>query len=760
MKGVVGVAGQDGNHAQAFAEALRTLYKAAGSPPYSVLVRQGASQRPPIKLTDASISDWLNGVSTPSKPAIVDFLVRYLQPRTAQSTPEYRSSSLGQWEELRRKAEKQRHTRRGGRRARRDDSGSGEYPAMPPATNGSIEPYSPVKALPRDLADFTGRDAEVAYALEFLETTPGIGRSLPVLAIDGMAGVGKTSLAVHIGHQLDAQYPDALFLDLRSHTEGQPPLEPEDALEILLTILGIPGERIAIDFARRVMQWRTELAKRRALIVLDNASSAEQVEPLLPGESDCLVIITSRTRLIGLDGVHPLSLDTMKPAEAIELFMRILGPGRVRAESGPVAAAALRCGYLPLAIRLVSSWLRHHPARSVKDVLDRLAGTLNPVTTAFQLSYRDLSDDQRLMFRRLGLHPGQTFTRETAAALSEMDRNSARKLLDELYDRHLIEEPQGGRYQFHDLIRVYARSLAKDCDSDSERSSAIDRLIEHYIATVELYQRDQNYRWFDDEMPELLACAYHAIERGEAGYAWQLTRALAVVLQVRGLYRQARRLHSGALEAAKMHGDKQAQASSQINLSILDRVIDDRQSALCHAREALHLYEEIEDRNGRASAITEIGVIFREIGAYQEAREHLLRAFNLYAELGSVIGQGNVAGALASLFRETGDLHEARSYLTQALNLYSESNEPLGKANIHFDLGALDRLNSDYWPAISHFHIALSLYADLGNLSSEAEAHTQLGNLYDGVGDHAKALGHWKQAHDIRLKLESSKERP
>jgi len=341
-----------------------------------------------------------------------------------------------------------------------------------------------------------------------------------------------------------------------------------------------------------------------------------------------------------------------------------------------------------------------------------------------------------------------------------MDRNSARKLLDELYDRHLIEEPQGGRYQFHDLIRVYARSLAKDCDSDSERSSAIDRLIEHYIATVELYQRDQNYRWFDDEMPELLACAYHAIERGEAGYAWQLTRALAVVLQVRGLYRQARRLHSGALEAAKMHGDKQAQASSQINLSILDRVIDDRQSALCHAREALHLYEEIEDRNGRASAITEIGVIFREIGAYQEAREHLLRAFSLYAELGSVIGQGNVAGALASLFRETGDLHEARSYLTQALNLYSESNEPLGKANIHFDLGALDRLNSDYWPAISHFHIALSLYADLGNLSSEAEAHTQLGNLYDGVGDHAKALGHWKQAHDIRLKLESSKERP
>jgi hypothetical protein len=159
----------------------------------------------------------------------------------------------------------------------------------------------------------------------------------------------------------------------------------------------------------------------------------------------------------------------MEPADAIELFIRILGPDRVRAEPGPVAAAAHRCGYLPLAIRLVASWLRHHPVKSVNYVLDRLSGTLNPVSTAFWLSYRDLKGDQQLMFRRLGLHPGLTFTRETAAALAGMDPDQAQVLLDELYDRHLVEELQGNRYRFHDLIRSYAHKLATEYDSELDQ---------------------------------------------------------------------------------------------------------------------------------------------------------------------------------------------------------------------------------------------------------------------------------------------------
>lgn len=633
-------------------------------------------------------------------------------------------------------------------------------PTLPAAAEAAASAesavHSSVRTLPRDLPDFTGRDAEVAYVLDTLRAGSSGARSLAIHAVDGMAGIGKTSLAVHIGHQLASQCPDALFLDLRAHSEGQPPLDPGEALELLLTMLGVPGERISMHFDQRVAQWRSELATRRVLIVLDNAVSAEQVEPLLPGASNCVVIITSRTRLIGLDGVLPLSLDIMKPADAIELFIRILGPDRVRAEPGPVAAAALRYGYLPLAIRLVASWLRHHPAKSVNYVLNRLSGTLNPVSTAFQLSYRDLNGDQQLMFRRLGLHPGQTFTYETAAALADMDPDRAQALLDELYDRHLVEEPQGNRYRFHDLIRNYAHNLAKDHDSELDRGAAANRLIEHYIAAVESQQRIQNYKWFDDEMPELLSCAYQATKEGQAGYAWRLARALAVVLQIRGLHRQVRRLHAGALEAARAHGDKRAQAGFHIDLSILDREIDDRRSALRHACEALRLYEDVGDKLGRANAITEIGVVFREIGEHQSSREYLLLALDLYAELGSGIGEGNVAIALAALFRETGDYHEAQNYLTRALNLYTDSDDPLGKANVHFDLGTLNKLINESPAALDHFHTALTLYTELGDRSAQASAHTELGDLYHGLSDRSRALYHWTQAHDIYSELKSA----
>ena len=634
------MAGQDGRLARAFAEALSTLYRDAGSPPYSVLARQGAAQLPPVKLADSSVSDWLNGVSTPSNPRVVDFLVRHLNDRATRRNADYRPRPLGQWQELRRKAQEQRTARRGGRRSHRHGrdsetqlvqgtssasqlTDSATIPMRTESTIGTasaqLPGHSRVRTLPRDLPDFTGRDSEIAYILDALQTGSAGGRSLAIHAVNGMAGIGKTSLAVHIGYQLASRYPDALFLDLRAHTEGRPPLQPGEALELLLIMLGVPGDRIPTEFEHRVVQWRMELATRQALIVLDNAASAEQIDQLLPGESDSLVIITSRKRLIGLDGLVPLSLDIMEPAEAIELFVRILGPDRVRAESGPVAAAALRCGYLPLAIRLVASWLRHHRSKSASYILERLSETLNPISTAFQLSYRDLSDDQQLMFRRLGVYPGQTFTSETAAVLSGVTEGRARILLEELYDRHLIEEPLGNRYSFHDLIRNYAHNLAIDLDSEFERDAATKRLVEHYISAVEQKQRTRNYKWFDDEMPELLSCAYHAAEQGQAGYAWRLARALAVILQIRGLIRQARRLHLAGLDVARAHGDKGVQAAFHIDLSILDRHIDDRLGALHHSREALHLYEDLGDDLGQANAITELGVIFREIGEYGES---------------------------------------------------------------------------------------------------------------------------------------------
>jgi tetratricopeptide (TPR) repeat protein len=413
----------------------------------------------------------------------------------------------------------------------------------------------------------------------------------------------------------------------------------------------------------------------------------------------------------------------------------------------------LRCGYLPLAIRLVASWLRHHPAKSVKYILDRLTGALSPISAALELSYRDLNYDQQLMFRRLGLHPGQTFTPGTAAVLTDIELDHAQELLDELYDRNLIEEPRSNRYRFHDLTRDYARNLVNNRDPESEQRTAVARLFDYYIDTVQQQQRVQEYSWFDDELPELLSCAYYAVTHGEAGYAWRLPQALAVVLQLRGLYRQARVLHAGALEAACEHRDKRAQAALHIDLSIVDREANDRQSALSHCIESLRLYEECGDERGQANANTELGVVYGEIGDYSNAQERLDKALNLYVKLSNKIGQGNVQLALGALYRGMGDYHLADTHLKRALDLYGDSRH--GQADTYLGLGIVAKLTGSYSEAHDNLVTALSLYAELDSEQGEAIVHTELGDLCDLTEDRSGALRHWQQAEDLYAKMGS-----
>ena len=627
-------------------------------------------------------------------------------------------------------------------------------PAITANTPAAAAPSrSPVRALPRDLSDFTGREDEVAFLLRKLSTMASAGRAVAIHAVNGMAGIGKTSLAVHVGHHLQSQYSDALFLDLRAHTKDQLPLEPGYALEVLLSMLGVPGDQIPVQFDQRVARWRTELSDRRALIVLDNAVSSAQVRPLLPASPGSLLIITSRVRLMGLEGVESVSLEAMPAHDAVELLARIVGPGRVAAEPGPATAIVLRCGYLPLAIRLVASWLRHHPARSIADAIRRLPGTLSAVSAAFELSYRDLDDAQQLMFRRLALHPGQTLTRDTAAVLVDADPDQAEALLDELYDRHLIEEPRAGRYQFHDLIRGYAADLAADRDSEPLRQAATRRLIGHYIDAVHDHESAQDHGWFEDEMPELLSCAHYAVEKGQPDSAWRFPRALAVVLQARGLYRQASVLHEGALKAARAHGDMLAQAGLLIDLSIVERAADRRDRAMQHARVALEIYTELGIDWGQASAITELGVIFAEIGEPRNARDYLEQARASYRALGIVIGQGNVAMALTNLSRENGDDEGARSFAREALELYEQAGNSHGQAIAHLGLASLSVLAADPAGARSHFSSAVRFAAESGLRTTEAAAHVELGDMDDRDGEQDSAYQHWTRARDIDLEI-------
>src|SRR5215471_2390576 len=350
------------------------------------------------------------------------------------------------------------------------------------------------RTLPRAVTSFTGRDEEMARLLAAVTGTARPGPAVEISAIDGMAGVGKTTFAVRAAHQLASRFPDGqLFLDLHAHTAGQHPVKPADALRSLLLTIGVSAQRIPPDLDARAALWRDRVAGRRLLLLLDDAASHEQVRPLVPGASGCLVLVTSRRRLTALEDAESLTLRTLPPAEAAALFVRLAGTRDRDADPASVARLVELCGHLPLAIRLLAGQLRSHPTWSPAYLLGRYGDGRDPlvelraedvaVAAVFQLSYRALPAEQQRLFRRLGLHPGRDIDAHAAAALAGVDVATARRQLEALYTDNLIEEPVPGRFRLHDLMRAHARALAAG-DDESGSEAASGRLVAYYIRTT------------------------------------------------------------------------------------------------------------------------------------------------------------------------------------------------------------------------------------------------------------------------------------
>ena len=307
-----------------------------------------------------------------------------------------------------------------------------------------------------------------------------------VATIDGMAGVGKTGLAVHAAHLLAPRFPDGtLFVDLHGHSARHDPVDPADALHDLLCVRGVPSQRIPDTLEARAALWRSELADRKVLIVLDDAVSAAQIHPLLPGTIGSVALITSRHRLAELETTLTLSLDVMPSEDAIALFASVVGDDRAMRGAVFLAETVRLCGYLPLAIRIVATRLRTRLAWTVEDLLSRLRqqnGRLTElaigdrgVAAAFALSYRRLSPDQQRLFRLRGLVPGPDFDSHGAAALTGGDVAETDRLVEQLLDLHLLQQVTAGRYRFHPLVRAYAAELATT--SDDERDALTRRHV-------------------------------------------------------------------------------------------------------------------------------------------------------------------------------------------------------------------------------------------------------------------------------------------
>jgi tetratricopeptide (TPR) repeat protein/transcriptional regulator with XRE-family HTH domain len=658
-------------------------------------------------------------------------------------------------------------------------------PAVPAAALGS--PAVVPAQLPAEVASFTGRsqylrqlDALLAGGGAGGRQGDGSGQAVMIGAIAGTAGVGKTALAVHWAHQVRGRFPDGqLYVNLHGWAHGRP-LSPLQALAQLLGALGVEPSKIPVEVDQAAGLYRSLLADRRVLVVLDNARNAEQVRPLVPGAAGCLVVVTSRDGLSGLvasHGARRLALDVLTLDEAVGLLAWIVGEGRIHAEPEAAAGLAEVCGYLPLALRIVAANLTGQPDQPIAGWLarlragDRLAelvvagDPLAAVGTAFDCSYAVLEADAQRLFRLLGLVPGGDFTAQAAGALAGLPVGQAGWLLERLAGAHLIEPRAVGRFGFHDLLRLYARRRVEE-DSAPERQQARNRLLGWYLHTTDTADRlihPQMLRlpvppagaalpaagfddrlealeWLDRERRNLVAAVQHAATHGPRPLAWLLADAL------RGYFWASRHVvdwlavADAGLAAADAAGDPQAQAAGQRNLGLAHYCLGDyARAAECHSSARL-LARQAGWTEGEAAAVGALAMVHTMLGQLQQAADHYAQQLALNRQIGSKAGQAVTLGNLADVQRELGWPELALEHLAQALALHREVGARSAKiaflcqlGEVYDDLGRLDA-------ASEHLSQALTLAREAGNRYLEAYGLSTLAVVHRDAGRSTAAL--------------------
>ncbi|GAB3007212.1 AfsR/SARP family transcriptional regulator [Saccharothrix stipae] len=634
------------------------------------------------------------------------------------------------------------------------------------------------RTLPYDVPDFTGRPAE----LERLVALGAAARTVVISTVEGMAGVGKTALAVHAAHALADRFPDGqLFVDLHGFTPDRVPTSPEDALAVLLSTLGVPRDRIPSSVDERVAMWRTEVAGRRLLLVLDNAADVKQVAPLIPGSPGCLVLVTSRRRLTNLDGTIPVELGVLPEQEAVALVVAIVGAARVDDE--PEAAADLvgLCGHLPLAIRIVSAHLQRRPQWTIRSLTERMtrekrrlaalaAAADHGVTTAFTLSYRALTPDQRRVFRLLGLHPGVEIDAHAAAALAGLDVDVADAVLEQLADEYLLQQSGPGRYTFHDLLRAHARACAEDEEPAAARHEALTGLFDHFrhaaAAAVNLldpHDRDRRPRverpgtahppfghdvaaaraWLDRETPNLLSAA---TQEGWPTHTCDLSLILWRYLEQQGRHREAEALHTHAVATARATADPVAEAGATRNLGRTQWYLGNLPYAAQQFERALGLFDHAAHPLLTVTVLNDLATTVFQLGRHDEAIDHCERALTICAGTDDPTGEMQVLMTLGNGHSLLGDDEASSRYLHQALRLAHDVGNRNIEARARLNIG--DMYAGTGFPDLAKTYLerALELYREIGNREGEAVALANLGSVHTRLGDERRAAGYLDQA--------------
>lgn len=637
-------------------------------------------------------------------------------------------------------------------------------PALDAVPEPEAEPVRPAQ-LPHDVRGFTGRAAELAR----LGEPAGAGADIRV--VTGTAGVGKTALAVRWAHRVRDRFPDGqLYLDLRGFDPDHEPLTPAVAAAQLLRALGTDPRTIPPDPDSRTALWRSLLADRRVLVLLDNARDSAQVTPLLPPSGT--VLVTSRHRLgdlIARTGATAVPLSVLPAEDSRQLLETVLGPPAVAAEPAAAAELARLCGHLPLALRLAAANVGEvsgiaELARELADG-DPLAGLSvdgaeeSAVTTAFSVSYRALPAGHRLLFRRLALVPGQTFTAPVAARLAAVTEGRAGQQLKALTAANLVERHLPGRYRFHDLLRSYAGGRAAADDSPAEADAARRRLFEHYLTTADAAGRlliphflrlprpepeqpfegtEDALAWLDTEWPNLAAAVEHAAGHGPREYAWHLADALRAFFHHRGHHTEWIDTATTALTAAQAAGDDRAQAAMRLSIALAGVNSGRYTGARAHLTTVLADGLAADWPAGRAAALNNLSAVHQRLGDAHEAIACGREALRLCEE-GGLPGITMALANLGFACGQVGDFEAALGHFGRALEIAERDGARFGVAVLLVDLGHVHRDLGD--PVAAEFYErALTANRELGYQYGEAAALSGRAVLEARAGDATRAL--------------------
>jgi DNA-binding SARP family transcriptional activator/tetratricopeptide (TPR) repeat protein len=683
--------------------------------------------------------------------------------------------------------------------APQDNPTVGAGPSRPGRTGAAPAGQATVvpRQLPAGVAHFAGRTAELSELQAWRQEAASADGAAKVLVIGGTAGAGKTALAVHWAHQSAGEFPDGqLYVNLRGFDPSGTPVAPGDALRWFLGAFGVTEEQIPDSVDAQSALYRSVLAGKRVLVILDNARDAAQVRPLLPGSQSCLALVTSRARLPGLaatEGARLVPLDVLTAGDAHELLASRLGE-RASAEADAAQQLTEACSRLPLALSIVAARVAARPylpladlARELADAQGRLealdAGDpMASIRAVFSWSCEQLSGPAARMFRLLGLHAGPDVTIAAAAGLAGVDRGQAAAAVAELADAHLIAEHAPGRYAFHDLLRAYAAYLARTTDGEMERQAAVRRVLDHYLHTASAASGLLNparpqlplgppspgvtpeplgtvadtLAWFEAERQVLIAAITQAADAGLDPLAWQLPWAVWLFFDREGYWHDQVAIQRVAIAAAARLGDRARQAHAYRDLGCTYGRLGQLAEARDLCCQALDLHREVGDRMGEARAHNEIAMLAEQQGRIAEALGHAQLSLALYREEGYEPGLAKMLNGVGWMHALLGDYEQALEFCEEALGMYRGRGDPLNEAATWDSLGYallhLGRLDE----AISCLRTAVNILEGLRTGYYLTTMLVHLGDAYHAAGDPEHARQAWQDALAILEDLNHS----